>query len=278
MARTTASSGWCPSCRRPVGAARGDRRLATVIPRDGAGRHTIQPAGPGAPVADRPGARAMTDLTRADLVEGFRASGLAPGSVVLVHSALRTLGRVEGGAETVRDALLDVLGPTGTLVAPTFTFIHEVEPQPPLIDPAQDRSEMGAITEAVRRHPAARRTAAYRHSFAAVGPASATIASVDPALAPFDLDSAFGTMLRLDAQVLLLGVPYSRSTSHHFAEWVAQVPYREAHVRSVRLRGPDGRIVETMMGDYQPKPSGDGTYYGSRGTDFNKLGRMLEER
>ena len=134
----------------------------------------------------------MPDLTRADLVDGFRASGLAPGSIVLVHSALRTLGRVEGGAETVRDALLDVLGPTGTLVAPTFTFIHEVEPQPPLIDPAQDRSEMGAITEAVRRHPEARRSAAYRHSFAAVGPAAATIADVDPALAPFDLESSFG--------------------------------------------------------------------------------------
>ena len=220
----------------------------------------------------------MSDMTRADLVEGFRASGLATASIVLVHSALRTLGRVEGGAETVRDALLDVLGPNGTLVAPTFTFVHEVEPQPPLIDPAQDRSEMGAITEAVRRHPTARRTAAYRHSFAAIGAAADTIADVNPALAPFDLGSAFGAMLRLDAQVMLLGVPYSRSTSHHFAEWVAQVPYREPHVRSVRLRQPDGRIVPMTMGDYQPRPSGDGTYYGSRATDFNKLGRMLEER
>ena len=30
------------------------------------------------------------------------------------------------------------------------------------------------------------------------------------------------------------------------------------------------------MTDYQPKPSNDGSYYGSRATDFNRLGRMLE--
>jgi hypothetical protein len=41
---------------------------------------------------------------------------------VLVHSAMRTLGYVEGGANTVVAALLEVLGTRGTLVAPTFTL------------------------------------------------------------------------------------------------------------------------------------------------------------
>ena len=31
------------------------------------------------------------------------------------------------------------------------------------------------------------------------------------------------------------------------------------------------------MIDYQPKPSKDGSYYGSRHTDFNKMGQMLED-
>src|SRR4029078_2240498 len=101
-------------------------------------------------------------LSRDQLANGFRAVGLRPAQTVLVHSALRTFGRVDGGAETVVDALLDVVGPRGTLVAPTFTFAHEIEDDP-LIDPARDPSEMGAITEAVRRRPDARRTRAYRH-------------------------------------------------------------------------------------------------------------------
>ena len=48
----------------------------------------------------------MPDLTRSGIVSGLRALGLAPGNHVLVHSALSALGRVEGGAETVIDALL----------------------------------------------------------------------------------------------------------------------------------------------------------------------------
>jgi aminoglycoside N3'-acetyltransferase len=218
-------------------------------------------------------------IGRRALVDGLHRIGLRQGQVALVHSGLRPFGNVEGGAETVVDALLEVLGPKGTLVVPTFTFKHEAATaaaETPLIDPASDPSEMGAISEATRRRPDARRTTAYRHSFAAIGRRADLLASVDPALAPFDLRSAFGVMLALDAQVVLLGVPYARSTSHHFAEWVTEVPYRHALVREVRLRRPDGTVIETTMGDYQPRPSADGSYYGSRATDFNKLGLMLE--
>jgi aminoglycoside 3-N-acetyltransferase len=214
-------------------------------------------------------------VMRADLVAGLRAVGLGEGQVALVHSALRTFGPVDGGAETVVDAFLDVLGPRGTLVVPTFTFFHEIEDDP-LIDPAADPSEMGAITEAVRCRPDARRTTAFRHSFAAIGRRAELLASVDHRLHPFDLRSSFGVMLGLDAQVVLLGVTYTNSTSHHFAEFLAEVPYRRELVRHVRLRDSDGTMVETTMGDWQPGPSTDGTYYGSRSTDFNRLGRMLE--
>ncbi len=214
---------------------------------------------------------------RDELAAGFRELGLRAGDVVLVHSALRTLGVVTGGTETVVDALLDVVGPRGTLVGPTFTFVHEIEPEP-IIDPARDPSEMGAISEAIRRRPGARRSSAFRHSFAAIGRRAEIIAGVDPALAPYDLRSAFGVMLALDTAVLLLGVTYANSTSHHFAEWMSDVSYRHVVERQVRVRRPDGALVAQTMGDYQPRPSPDGSYYGSRATDFNHLGRLLEAR
>jgi aminoglycoside 3-N-acetyltransferase len=220
---------------------------------------------------------APAPLGLGDLVDGFRRLGLRAGQSALVHYALRTLGPVDSGAATVVDALLAVLGPTGTLVVPAFTFIHEVEAAP-IIDPAADPSEMGAITEAARTRPNAVRSTAFRHSFAAIGRRAAVIAGVDPALAPYDLRSAFGVMLALDTQVVLLGVTYSNSTSHHFGEWYCEVPYRHVVRREVRLRRPDGTVVPQAMDDYQPKPSPDGSYYGSRSTDFNFLGRMLEER
>ena len=41
---------------------------------------------------------------------GLDAIGVRPGDVLLVHSSLRSLGPVEGGAETVLRALLSFLG------------------------------------------------------------------------------------------------------------------------------------------------------------------------
>jgi aminoglycoside N3'-acetyltransferase len=45
--------------------------------------------------------------------------GLEPGGVAMVHCRMSALGCVVGGAETVVRALLDALGPDGTLMAYT---------------------------------------------------------------------------------------------------------------------------------------------------------------
>ena len=216
-------------------------------------------------------------VTDKDIVRGLREVGLKASDVVLVHSAMRTFGQVEGGADTVVAALLDVIGERGTLVVPTFTFMHEAE-EDPIIDPLNDRSEMGIISETARRHPAAKRSTAFRHSLAAIGRRAEVICDVDPALSPFDLRSSFGVMLALGTQVLLLGMTYATSTSHHFAEWVCEVPYRHRVPRSVKVRCPDGSVVTRAMVDYQPKPTSTSSYYGTRKPDFNRLGRMLEDR
>ena len=216
-------------------------------------------------------------LSQEDIARGLRQTGLKPNDVVLVHSAMRTFGPIDGGADTVVAAFLEVIGERGTLVVPTFTFKHESE-EDPIIDPAADPSEMGTITETVRRRPDALRSIAFRHSFAAVGRRAGVITGVDPAYSAFDLRSAFGVMLALNTQVVLLGVTYDSSTSHHFAEYVCDVPYRHTIDLVVKTRLPDGNLIEQPMIDYQPKPSDTGDYYGSRQPDFGRLGSMLEDQ
>lgn len=211
-------------------------------------------------------------LTREDIADGLLRLGLKAGDVVLVHSAMRTFGYIEGGAETVVAAMLEVLGERGTLIAPAFTFKHEAEDNP-VIDPVNDSSEMGAISEAVRLRSDALRSTAYRHSFAAIGHQAGVITDVDPRLSVFDLRSTFGVMLALNTQVLLLGVDYSNSTSHHFAEWLCEVPYRHTIDQQVRVRRNDGTIEQQMMIDYQPF-----SYADTQHSDFNRLGQLLENR
>lgn len=99
-------------------------------------------------------------------------------------------------------------------MVPSFTFAHEAE-QDPIIDPVNDRSEMGIISETVRLRADALRSTAFRHSFAAVGRHARVITEVDPILSPFDMRSSCGVMLALNAQILLLGVAPLSSTTHH---------------------------------------------------------------
>lgn len=61
-------------------------------------------------------------ITQTDVSAALRAAGLREGALVFVHAAMKPLGWLERGPDTVIDGLLDVLGPKGTLVMPTFTW------------------------------------------------------------------------------------------------------------------------------------------------------------
>ena len=63
------------------------------------------------------------------------ALGVRPGGVLLVHSSLRALGFIPGGAEAVIQGLLEALGPQGTLLMPALSYEH-VTPAEPALRPA----------------------------------------------------------------------------------------------------------------------------------------------
>ena len=88
-------------------------------------------------------------MKQEQIAEALQTLGLGPGHIIFVHSSLSSIGYVEGGADAVVDAFLDVLGSTGTLVVPTFTFSHGGKLDP-VFDPIRDASEMGRITEVTR--------------------------------------------------------------------------------------------------------------------------------
>jgi hypothetical protein len=58
-------------------------------------------------------------VARSRLARDLANLGLEAGGVAMVHCRMSALGRVVGGAETVVRALLDALGPDGTLMAYT---------------------------------------------------------------------------------------------------------------------------------------------------------------
>jgi aminoglycoside 3-N-acetyltransferase len=129
---------------------------------------------------------------------------------------------VEGGAKTVVAALLEVLTPDGTLVAPTFSKCLQGEAE---WDREHTPSLMGAISETVRTWPGALRSSHAAHPLAAIG-AQAELIARRPYRTGFGPDSPFMTLVEQNALILLMGVTYSNCTLFHLLEAEAQVPYR----------------------------------------------------
>lgn len=185
-------------------------------------------------------------VTRDDIVAGLREIGLRPGDLVQVHSSLSALGYVEGGPEAVVEALLEAIGPEGTLMVPTFNHMARAafDDEREIFDPRTTRSISGAITEVVRLRPDAHRSMHPTHPYAAIGPRAEELTREHLELRTFDERSPLGKLIAAGGKIVLLGVGMNRNTAAHIAETKAEAPcmgYRRNR-RLVRLE--DGSVIE----------------------------------
>ena len=171
-------------------------------------------------------------VTFEDIVGALRQVGVAGGAVVYVHSSLSSMGYVQGGADTVIDAFLNVVGPEGTLCVPTIVYAGK-GPRPPF-DVARTPSEVGRITETLRLRPEARRSDNPTHSVAAIGPQAEEITAGHGGGAgrpapwgelAFGHESPWQRFYDLDAICVLLGVDWEVNTMFHYIQSRFIEPY-----------------------------------------------------
>lgn len=153
------------------------------------------------------------------IVHDIRAMGVRAGDLLIVHSSLKSIGNVIGGAPTVARALVETIAPGGTIFVPTFNF-----GQFPW-DPKTTPSVVGAITEAFRHLPEAKRSLQCTHAMSAIGPRADEILAGHEKTHPFAVDSPLGKLWKLNAWVLLLGCGHNSSSMIHIAEEAVDVPY-----------------------------------------------------
>src|SRR5277367_29706 len=129
------------------------------------------------------------DYSQSDLVDGLRAIGIGPGDVVYAVVNLEALGKMKGcsGGEEqfqcVLGALQEVVGASGTVLVPTYTFsfcrgeIFDVQSSPSIKGPWSPSTE---FLEYFRLLPGVIRSADPIHSVAGAGPRAAEILSDVP--------------------------------------------------------------------------------------------------
>lgn len=152
-------------------------------------------------------------VSKARLVRDLRALGLSPGMDVMVHSSLASIGYVAGGPESVVDALLEVIGPRGTLMMPSFNH-RRVKVYNPLTTPTTN----GAIPDAMWRRPDAVRSDQPTHAVAAIGPRAQWYCADHAHHGIWAAESPIGRLIHNDGSVLSLGVTHAASTAMHVAE------------------------------------------------------------
>lgn len=175
-------------------------------------------------------------VTRSSLAEQLRAAGIGAGDVILVHTALGTLGFVVGAARTVIDALRDAVGPGGTIMMPTYSgelsdpaewrhppvpkaWIEPIRRETPPYDPRLTPTRrMGVTAELFRHRPDAWRSPHPQSSFTAAGPHATFLVGDHPFDDRFGPASPLGRLCEAQGKSILLGAPFNTNSLLYLTE------------------------------------------------------------
>lgn len=215
-------------------------------------------------------------MTRAELCLALQGLGVASGQALMVHASLRRLGPVEGGAAGVVAALLDAIGPEGTLVMP----LGGTDDAPFDASTTPAEADIGVLAEVFRRDP---RTQVNDHPagrFGAIGARAAWLLDPTPADDYLGPGSLLDRFTQADGQVLRLGADTNTVTLTHLAEYLAVLP-RKRRVRRRYLRA-DGRVQWVACLDdcegIVARWAGEGDYFSALLADFLATGAARQGR
>ena len=225
----------------------------------------------------------MKPITKNEIITALEKLGLTKGDNVMVHTSLSQLGYVCGGAQTVIEALIEVVGSDGTIMMPTQSW-KNLDPETGVhwdVDkeyweilrenwPAYDAkitptNTMGAVAEMFRSWPGTLRSNHPARSVAAWGKNAAYLTENHDLSDIFGETSPLARLYKLNGKVLLIGVDYDKNTSIHLADARAKYPSKHNCIEHSAILENGKRVwkaYETLFVD---------------GEDFIEIGKAFEE-
>lgn len=221
-------------------------------------------------------------VLKKDILNALREVGVTQGQTIMVHTSLRSLGFVCGGAQVMIEALLEAVGESGTIMMPSQSWknldpsagVHWEEPEAwwqAIRDnwPAYDKAitptnTMGAVAEMFRRWPGACRSDHPARAVAAYGRHAEYLTRDHDLSDIFGESSPIAKLYELDGYVLLIGVGYDKNTSLHLADVRAEYPGKHMSMESSAIMINGKRVWKSYSTLYVD------------GEDFAQLGAAFE--
>jgi aminoglycoside N3'-acetyltransferase len=187
---------------------------------------------------------AAASLGKADLVRDLRALGVRPGDLINAKVSLKSIGHIDGGADTLLEALLETVGPKGTVVTDSFLDVYPLPLSRENAARLADRSTpsyAGALANALVRHPRAFRSSHPVQKFAAVGAqAEELTAAHGPHSYAYDVLRVMaergGRNVKIGSEAKTVGV----GTTHVA---IGLLRFRQKRPRAGRAYAENGRVV-----------------------------------
>lgn len=190
--------------------------------------------------------------TKKHLKEQLYQMGLNGTETILIHSSMKAIGDVEGGAETVLDAWMEYFK-EGLLLLPTHTW-KTVNESHPVFDSQKEPSCVGVLTNLFMKREGVVRSLHPTHSMAGFGKHAAEyLAGEEYRNTPCTPGGCYDRLKDAGGKILLVGVGHERNTYIHSVEEVLNVPNRLSD-KPVKLTvvWPQGQRDVYMRKHYNP--------------------------
>ncbi len=152
--------------------------------------------------------------TKEALKNDLNKMGLSGEEAIMVHSSMKAIGEVDGGADTVVDAFMEYFQ-EGLFMMPTHTWA-QMNQEYNIFDPATEPACVGILPNVFRKRKGVVRSLHPTHSIAAYGKAATDyIKGEENATTPCPPGGCWDRLREVNAKILLLGVTHGRNTFIH---------------------------------------------------------------
>jgi aminoglycoside 3-N-acetyltransferase len=207
------------------------------------------------------------------LKELLTTLGLRSGDNVMIHSALFSLGLIEGGITGFYKAVRETIGTDGTLIVPTFTYSFRRAEVFDVVNTPSSK-EIGVFSEFIRNKPDSVRCSDPLFSKAAIGPQAKELME-RPSANCFGKNSNYDKLFEKNVLFVALGITYSTGlTGFLHIEKIANVPYRDDFSFNGISRGLNGVEYDDRATHYLRNEK----IYGDTITNRESMGELLEQK